>query len=156
MGTRNPEVDAWFDRYENPMKVVALRTRELMLDADERIGETIKWSTPTFTYRGNLASFQPRAKQFVSLLFHTGASIPGEHPLLEGGGDVARYVRLADLEAVERERPALEAVVRAVVRRARRSGRLNGVAGDLGLEFARRAPKVLLHDHLDGGCARKR
>ena len=113
MGTRNPEVDAWFDRYENPMKEVVLRTRELMLDADERIGETIKWSTPTFIYRGNLASFQPRAKQFVSLLFHTGASIPGEHPLLEGGGDVARYVRLADLEAVERERPALEAVVRA-------------------------------------------
>jgi len=113
MGARNPEVDAWFDRYENPMKEVVLRTRELMLDADERIGETIKWSTPTFTYRGNMASFQPRAKQFVSLLFHTGASIPGEHPLLEGGGDVARYVRLADLEAVERERPALEAVVRA-------------------------------------------
>ena len=113
MGTRNPEVDAWFDRYENPMKEVVLRTRELMLDADERIGETIKWSTPTFVYRGNLASFQPRAKQFVSLLFHTGASIPGDHPLLEGGGDVARYVRLADLEAVERERPALEAVVRA-------------------------------------------
>jgi len=113
MGTRSPEVDAWFDRYENPMKEAVLRTRELMLGADERISETIKWSTPTFMYRGNLASFQPRAKQFVSLLFHTGASIPGEHPLLEGGGDVARYVRLADLEAVERERPALEAVVRA-------------------------------------------
>jgi len=113
MGARNPEVDAWFDRYDNPMKEVVLRTREVMLGADERIGETIKWSTPTFTYRGNLASFQPRAKQFVSLLFHTGASIPGEHLLLEGGGDVARYIPLADLEAVERERPALEAVVRA-------------------------------------------
>jgi hypothetical protein len=113
MGARNPEVDAWFDRYDNPMKEVVLRTRGVMLDADERIGETIKWSTPTFTYRGNLASFQPRAKQFASLLVHTGASIPGEHPLLEGGGDVARYVRLADVDAVERERAGLEALVRA-------------------------------------------
>lgn len=113
MGERNPEVDAWFDRYENPMKEVVLRTRELMLDADERIGETIKWSTPTFTYKGNLVSFQPRAKQFVSLLFHTGASIPGDHPLLEGGGDTARYARLDDLDAVERAGPQLEAVVRA-------------------------------------------
>lgn len=113
MGTRNPEVDAWFDRYENPMKEVVLRTRELMLDADERIGETIKWSTPTFVYKGNLASFQPRAKQFASLLFHTGASIPGEHPILEGGGDTARYVRLDDLASVERQCSALEAVVRA-------------------------------------------
>jgi len=113
MGAPDPEVDAWFERYDNPMKEVVLRTREVILAADARIGETIKWSTPTFTYRGNLASFQPRAKQFASLLVHTGASIPGEHPLLEGGGDVARYVRLADLEAVERERPALEALVRA-------------------------------------------
>ena len=113
MGARNPEVDAWLDRYDNPMKAVVLRAREVILDADPRIGETIKWSTPTFLYKGNLASFQPRAKQFASLLFHTGASIPGEHPILEGGGDTARYVRLDDLAAVERQRPALEAVVRS-------------------------------------------
>jgi hypothetical protein len=113
MGERNSEVDAWFERYDNPMKEAVQRTREIMLDADLRIAETIKWSTPTFTYRGNLASFQPRAKQFVSLLFHTGASIPGEHAILEGGGDTARYARLADLDAVERARPELEAVVRA-------------------------------------------
>jgi len=113
MGERNPDVDAWFETYDNPMKAAVLRTREILVGADPRIGETIKWSTPTFTYKGNLVSFQPRAKQFVSLLFHTGASIPGEHPILEGGGDVARYARLNDLEAVERARPALEAVVRA-------------------------------------------
>jgi hypothetical protein len=113
MGERNLDVDAWFERYDNPMKEAVQRTREILLGADPRIGETIKWSTPTFTYRGNLVSFQPRAKQFVSLLFHTGASIPGEHPILEGGGDVARYARLDGLDAVERARPALEAVVRA-------------------------------------------
>ena len=113
MGNRNPEVDAWFERYDNPMKEVVLRARDLILDADPRIGETIKWSTPTFVYKGNLASFQPRAKQFASLLFHTGASIPAQHPILEAGGDVARYVRLADLNAVEQARPELEAVVRA-------------------------------------------
>jgi hypothetical protein len=113
MGNRNPEVDAWLERYDNPMKEVVLRAREVVLGADERIGETIKWSTPTFVYRGNLASVQPRARQFASILFHTGASIPGVHPILEGGGDVARYVRLADLEAVEGARPDLEAVVRA-------------------------------------------
>jgi hypothetical protein len=113
MGERNPEVDAWFDRYDNPMKDVVLRARDVILGADPRIGEVIKWSTPTFVYKGNLASFQPRAKQFASLLFHAGASIPGEHPILEGGGDVARYARLADLAAVERARPDIEAVVRA-------------------------------------------
>jgi Domain of unknown function (DU1801) len=113
MGERNPEVDAWLDRYENPMKPVVMASREVILAADERIGEVIKWSTPTFVYRGNLASFQPRAKQFASLLFHSGASIPGEHPILEGGGDTARYVRLPDVATVEELRPQLKALVRA-------------------------------------------
>ena len=113
MGDRNPEVDDWFERYDNPMKEAVQRTREILLGADARIGETIKWSTPTFVYRGNLVSFQPRAKQFVSLIFHAGTSIPGDHPLLQGGGDKARYARLGDLEEVDRARPGLEAIVRA-------------------------------------------
>jgi hypothetical protein len=113
MGARNPDVDGWLASYENPMKPLVERVRDIVLDADDRIGETIKWSTPTFVYKGNLASFQPRAKQFVSLLFHTGASIPGDHPLLEGGGDTARYARLENAADIEARRGELEAIVRA-------------------------------------------
>ncbi|HEX7172504.1 MAG TPA: DUF1801 domain-containing protein [Candidatus Limnocylindria bacterium] len=113
MGTRNPDVDDWFERYDNPMKPAVERVREVMLAADDRIAEVIKWSTPTFVYKGNLASFQPRAKQFVSILFHEGASIPGTHPMLEGGGDHARYARIADETELGARRAELEAVVRA-------------------------------------------
>ena len=113
MGIRNPHVDAWLERYENPMRETLAATREVMLAADERIGEAVKWSTPTFVYKGNLASFQPRAKQFVSILFHEGAAIPGTHPILEGGGDHARYARIAGTDELEARRAELEAVVRA-------------------------------------------
>jgi len=113
MGVRNPAVDAWMERYDNPLKPLVARVRDIVLAADPRIEETVKWSTPTFTYRGNLASFQPRSKRFVSILFHEGASIPGSHPILEGGGDHARYVRLADETEADVRRPELEAVVRA-------------------------------------------
>ncbi|MGH3668778.1 MAG: hypothetical protein ACRDU7_10830, partial [Acidimicrobiia bacterium] len=47
------------------------------------------WSTPTYSYLGNIFSFNP-AKKFVSLLFHTGAQIPGDHPALEGDTETAR------------------------------------------------------------------
>lgn len=113
MGTRNPDVDAWLERYDNPMKPLVERVREVMLGADDRIGEVIKWSTPTFVYRGNFASFQPRAKQFVSILYHEGASIPGSHPILDGGGDHARYSRISDEAELEARGAELEAVVRA-------------------------------------------
>jgi len=36
---RRPEVDAWFERYDNPMKPVVQRLREIVLDADPRVDE---------------------------------------------------------------------------------------------------------------------
>jgi len=48
---RQPEVDAWFERYDNPMKPVVQRVREIVLDADPRVDECIKWQAPTFTYK---------------------------------------------------------------------------------------------------------
>ena len=39
---RNMDVDAWFDRYDNPMKTVVERVRAIVLDADPRIDECIK------------------------------------------------------------------------------------------------------------------
>jgi hypothetical protein len=110
---RTPEVDAWMAAYNNPQKAVVERVREIMLEADPRIGEVIKWRTPTFVYRGNLASFQPRARQFASLPFHTGASIPGAVPRLEGGAGTARYMRITDLADAEAAAPELAAIVRA-------------------------------------------
>ncbi len=108
----NPEVDAWFEVYDHPVKDAMLRVREIIL-SDARMEETIKWKSPTFIYQGNMASFNPRTKAHVSLMFHTGAAIPGDHPRLEGGGETARYMRFADLSDVESARVDLENVVAA-------------------------------------------
>ena len=109
---KNPEVEAWFQEYDNPMKEVVLAVREIMLE-DERITETVKWKSPTFMYKGNLASFNPRSKKHASLMFHTGASIPGDHPRLEGGGETARYMTFADHAEAEAARAELKAVIEA-------------------------------------------
>ncbi len=107
-----PDVEAWFEALDRPVKPEMLRVREIILGADPRITESIKWKTPTFSYEGNLASFNP-AKRFVSLLFHEGASIPGDHPLLEGDGAHARTMRFVNLSEVEERAGDLEAIVRA-------------------------------------------
>ncbi len=111
MGT-NADVDAWFADYDHPARDAMLRVRQIIL-ADDRMTETIKWKSPTFMYEGNMASFNPRTKAHVSLMFHTGASIPGDHPLLQGGGDTARYVTFANLAEVEAAESEIEAIVAA-------------------------------------------
>ena len=109
----NPKVDEWFNKLDHPRKDALLLTRQVILEADERISESIKWSAPTFEYKGNLASFQPRAKRFVSLMFHRGSEIPGDHPDLEGEAPLVRTMRLKDTDDVEAHRGPLQAVVRA-------------------------------------------
>ena len=109
----NPEVVAWLDELDHPLLDVILAVRMVILEADDRIAETIKWKSPTFMYEGNLASIDPKAKKHVAVLFHRGAEIPGEHPLLQGEGKVARYARFADMASVEAGRDGLATIVRA-------------------------------------------
>jgi hypothetical protein len=110
---RRKEVDAWFARYDNPMKPVVRRIREIVLGADGRMDECIKWQAPTFTYRGNLASFFPKSKQHASLMFHTGAHIPGHHPRLEGGGNTGRMLKLGSVADANSAKREIEQIVRA-------------------------------------------
>jgi hypothetical protein len=110
---RDPEVDAWFGALEHPLKDVMLDVRRAMLAADRRVGECIKWKSPTFTFEGNIASIDPKSKAHVLLMFHLGAKIPGDHPALEGTGSTARYVRFADRADVRRKRAALRGAVAA-------------------------------------------
>jgi hypothetical protein len=56
--------------------------------------------------------FNARSKKHVSLLFHTGASIPGDHPRL-AGGEVARSMSFADLADVEAAAIEIRAVTKA-------------------------------------------
>jgi hypothetical protein len=109
---RNPDVDGWFEIAAHPLEPALQRAREVILGVDDRITETIKWNTPTFELRGNIASFNP-SKTTVSVMFHRGAEIPGRHPRLEGEGRLVRTMRFASLEEVEAGSEDLQRAVKA-------------------------------------------
>jgi hypothetical protein len=109
---RDPEVDQWLDRADHPLDATMRRARDIILGADDRVSESIKWKTPTFAYQGNIASFNP-SKRLLSIMFHRGAEIPGDHPRLEGDGKLVRTMRFTDLDALEAGQADLKAVIRA-------------------------------------------
>jgi hypothetical protein len=106
-------VDAWFDRYTNPQKELVQAVRSLILDTDDRITETIMWQAPTFAYKGNIASFYPKATKHVSLMFHTGARLPDPARLLVGTGDTTRVAKIADSADLTAKSDALQGLIRA-------------------------------------------
>ena len=109
---RNPDVDLWLDQADRPLEATMRRARDIILGADGRVTESIKWKTPTFAYRGNIASFNP-SKRLLSIMFHRGSEIPGEHRRLQGDGRLVRTMRFTTLDQLEAGRADLEAVIRA-------------------------------------------
>jgi hypothetical protein len=106
------EVGDWFAERRHPLTEAMQLARKLILEADSRVSESIKWKTPTFSYQGNIVSFNP-ATNFVSLLFHRGSEIEGDFPHLVGDGRLVRVMRFADVNEVEATRDELQAVIRA-------------------------------------------
>jgi hypothetical protein len=106
------EVDAWFAERQHPLTDAMQRARQLILQADPRVSESIKWKTPTFSYKGNIVSFNP-SKRLVSLMFHRGAEIEGDFPHLEGDGRLVRVMRFTDINDVDSLHDELQAVIRA-------------------------------------------
>ena len=104
------EVDNWLLAYENPMKSVVEEMRAIILEADPRIGECIKWQAPTFTYKGNMASFFPKSKKHASLMFHKGSTIEGDFPNLVGDGKEARSFKVQNLAELMEKTEELQSI----------------------------------------------
>src|SRR5215471_15030883 len=112
MTNKNPEVDELLRKKKNPMTAEIQRVREIILETSEKIEETVKWSAPTFIYKGNIASFYMNTKEHVSLMFHTGASIPDKYKLLEGEGNVSRVAKFSDMKDIEKKKKALQSIIK--------------------------------------------
>jgi hypothetical protein len=52
-------------------------------------------------------------EKLVSVRFHRGAEIPGDHPRLEGDAALVRTMRFSDLQELDAGRAELEAAIRA-------------------------------------------
>jgi hypothetical protein len=112
---RDPSVDAFLDERNHPLRTVIDRLRDVILSADPRIVEMIKWGGPTFVLansRANLATIVLRGQSTLTLFFQEGASLPDPHGLLTGTADHVRTTRFDSIAAIDRSTVALQRIVR--------------------------------------------
>lgn len=112
----NPLVDQYLKEKKHPLTAEIQAVREIILSAHKGIEETIKWSSPTFIYKGNMASYFMNAKNHVSLMFHKGALIKDKTGLLEGDGKEGRTAKFTDLADIKKKKKDLQAVVKEWVK----------------------------------------
>jgi uncharacterized protein YdhG (YjbR/CyaY superfamily) len=88
------------------------RVCEIIMSTHEGIVETIKWSSPTFLYKGNKALNFMNAKKHFSLMFHKGALIDEKTGLLEGDGKEGRLAKFECKADIEKRKNDLQTVVK--------------------------------------------
>jgi Domain of unknown function (DU1801) len=110
----SPEVERWFAA-KRPLTEATIRAvRQIILGADRRMTEFVKYGTLTFGYDGDFATFvQVSDMKQASLMFNRGARIPGKFPHLEGSHPSARFMRFADPAEAKARAEELRKIVAA-------------------------------------------
>jgi hypothetical protein len=107
----NPEVESWFKG--KAAEPALRRVRDIIMQADPRMTEYVKYGTVQFGYEGDFANFVQHGKKTVTLMFNRGARIPGKFAHLEGEHPSARFMRFGDVKELETRRSELGRIARA-------------------------------------------
>jgi len=110
------EVDAYMAALDHPQRVVVAALRAIIMGANEKIAERIKWNVPSFYYRTDLAAFHLRAKDCVQLvLVFPHGLVADPTGLLAGAWPDRRLAKFYDLAEVHAKQAALAGIVNAWV-----------------------------------------
>ena len=95
-------VDSWLADLAPDLREVAGALRQLVLETDTSLVESIKWGNPVYSTKGNVC-YLAATKAYVSLGFFNGAALPDPEARMEGTGKKMRHVRVRSVGEILRE-----------------------------------------------------
>jgi len=115
------DVDAFFATLDHPHTDAFRALRRVILEADPRITESIKWHVPSFQTTEYFATFHVRTKKGLGVILHFGAKkraglaaraeIKDEASLLAWLADDRAVVAFADANDVQAKQAAFTAIL---------------------------------------------
>ena len=96
MPRHDPRVDTYIANAAPFARPILERLREQVLAASPEIEETLKWSAPSFMYRGKILCGMSAFKQHASFGFWQHALVMGGDEPREGAGSFGKMASLAD------------------------------------------------------------
>ncbi|WP_316812682.1 DUF1801 domain-containing protein [Pedobacter heparinus] len=114
--SNNRQVDEFMEKLDHPLKPEMEAIRAIILKADSRMEEDVKWGGPSFDYKEPMATFNPRLKDCVALIFHKGELLNDQSGLLEKGTKGKAFVKIRTMAEVKKAQPVLEGLVQEWIR----------------------------------------
>jgi hypothetical protein len=120
------QVNAFIQKLDHPLKDTVDKLRQIILQTDKTIGEQVKWNSPAFWYTGKMKPFDPKEykrdivvfnlhkKEYILLVFPTGATINDTTGLLEGNyTDGRRVMKITGKKDAEVKAEGLKRLIKA-------------------------------------------
>jgi hypothetical protein len=121
----NASVAEYMQKLDHPLTDAIEALRQIILHTDKEIGEQVKWNSPSFYYTGEMKPFDPKEykrdivvfnlhkKEYILLIFPTGAKIKDTTGILEGNfTDGRRMVKIESMKEVKAKEKALQTVIK--------------------------------------------
>ena len=102
MGTRDPRIDAYIDRSADFAKPILTHLRGVIHEACPDCEETLKWSMPSFTYKGKILASFAAFKAHATFGYWNDSMLQKEEKNRSAMGQFGRLTSLADLPDRER------------------------------------------------------
>jgi hypothetical protein len=112
------EVNAYMERLEHPLKAEIEAVRAIILGANRKVAERVKWNAPSFYYQKDIAAFNPRAQDCVHVVFvFPEGTMPSDRfGFLDGDYKDRRMARFRDMAAVQAHKAGLVRLINHWVR----------------------------------------
>jgi len=115
--SRTDKVDEFMQALDHPFKAEVQVIRDIIKGVDKDIAEEVKWKAPSFNYKGEyLVTFNLHDSNRIHLVFHNPMISKVKSELLEGDYADRRMVYFADRKDIRAKRPALEKVLKDLIK----------------------------------------
>ncbi|MBO9632476.1 MAG: DUF1801 domain-containing protein [Chitinophagaceae bacterium] len=95
------KVDEYLAKLDYPLKKELVFLRDVIMKVHPDITEDVKWGGPSFYYKGDIATFSPRVKDTVTLVFHQAEGLSAGEVLEPApkGKAYAKFKSMAEVKA---------------------------------------------------------
>ncbi len=105
----------YLDKLEHPLLAEIHATRAIILGANAKILERIKWNAPSYYCPEDFVTFNPRNQKAVHLVFHHPSVVLIQSDLLEGDYKDRRMMYLNSMDDIHAKAPELTRIINELV-----------------------------------------
>lgn len=110
------KVTSFMAELKHPLKAEIEAVRAIIKGANNKIAERVKWNAPSYYYKEDLVTFNPRAQQHVHLVFHNIAVVSIKSELLHGDYKDRRMMYFENMKDIKANKKELENIINELIK----------------------------------------